>query len=270
MLANRIDQKFSELSAAGKKGLFPFLVAGQPDMETTKQLILHLAKLGVAGIELGFPFTDPVADGPVIQSAFTSALENGSTVAKIMKAIGEIRDQVDIPILAMVTASIVYRIGVEEFIEQANAAGFDGFIIPDLSLEEAPVIAEKIKTYNLRLAMLVSPASTLERQEKIVAVAEGFIYYMSIAGVTGERDKLPADMPANVANLKELSGIPVVVGFGIQTPQQVREVCAVADGAIVGSAFIRRIDEAVQENSEMENIISSVEEYAKELLTGLE
>jgi tryptophan synthase alpha chain len=268
-VANRIDQKFSELTSAGKKGLFPFLVAGQPDLETTKQITIRLEKLGVSGIELGFPFTDPVADGPVIQSAFTHALETGTTVAKIMKAISEIRDQVSIPILAMVSASIVYRIGVDKFIEQAAKAGFDGFIIPDLSLEEAPAIAEKVAALDLRLAMLVSPASTAERQEKIVKTAKGFIYYMSVAGITGERDKLPEDLPKNVAHLKELSGIPVLVGFGIKTPEQVRQVCCAADGAIVGSAFVRRIDQAKAEGGDIEQIIESVEAYAKELLTGL-
>jgi tryptophan synthase alpha chain len=268
-VANRIDQKFQELAAGGKKGLFPFLVAGQPSLDVTKKLIVSLEKAGVSGIELGFPFTDPVADGPVIQNAFTHALENGITVAQIMNAVREIRSQVHIPILAMVSASIVYRIGIEKFIEQAGKSGFDGFIIPDLSLEEAPAVSEKVLKADLRLAMFASPASTPQRIDKITQTAKGFIYYMSVAGITGERDKLPDDLPKNVTHLKELSGIPVLVGFGIKTPEQVRLVCSVADGAIVGTAFVRTIDNAMQARHSDSAVIEAVETYAKDLLTGL-
>jgi tryptophan synthase alpha chain len=268
-VANRIDQKFSELSSNGSKGLFPFLVAGQPDLKTTQELIKRLEKLGVAGIELGFPFTDPIADGPVIQNAFTHALSNGITVAAIMQAIGEIRSQVSIPIIAMVSATIVYRIGIDNFLAQAARAGFDGFIIPDLSLEEAPAISEKIKKLDLRMVLLVSPTSPENRQQLIAKTATGFIYYMSIAGITGERDKLPEELPANVAHLKKLSGIPVLVGFGIKTPEHVRQVCNVADGAIVGSAIVRRITQSIEQGAEHAQMLSSVEDYVRELLTGL-
>jgi len=268
-VANRIDQKFSELASTGRKGLFPFLVAGQPNLEVTKKLIVRLEKTGVSGIELGFPFTDPVADGPVIQNAFTQALENGITIEQIMKAVSEIRSEVSIPILAMVSASIVYRIGIDKFIDKAGNAGFDGFIIPDLSLEEAPVISEKVLKADLRLAMFASPTSTPQRVEKITKTAKGFIYYMSVAGITGERDKLPDDLPKKVAHLQELSGIPLLVGFGIKTPEQVRQVCSVADGAIVGTAFVRTIAKAQQQHQSDSAIIEAVETYAKELLTGL-
>lgn len=268
-MANRIDQKFNELSAQGAKGLFPFLVAGQPDLKTTQQLIQRLEKLGVAGIELGFPFTDPIADGPVIQNAFTQALAGGISVAAIMQAIGEIRSQVSIPIIAMVSATIVFRIGVDNFLSQAARAGFDGFIIPDLSLEEAPAIAERVKKLDLRLVLLVSPTSPAERQEHIAKMATGFIYYMSIAGITGERDKLPEELPANVARLKKLSGIPVLVGFGIKSPEHVRQVCHVADGAIVGSAIVRRIAQSLEQGAKPDQTLVSVEEYVRELMTGL-
>jgi len=268
-VANRIDLKFRELAGTGLKGLFPFLVAGQPSITVMSELICRLEKLGVAGIELGFPFTDPVADGPVIQNAFTRALDTGTTVAKIFSAISEIRNQVSIPLIAMVSASIVYRIGIDAFIERAAKAAFDGFIIPDLSLEEAPALAAKIASADLRLAMLVSPNTPPARQEKIAKTAGGFLYYMSVAGITGERDQLPPELPANVARLKEISGIPVLVGFGIKTPQQVRMVCSVADGAIVGSAIVRRIADIEKQGGSTPDIIASVEHYISELLTGL-
>lgn len=268
-MVNRIDQRFNELASDGRKGLFPFLVAGQPDLKTTQELIKCLETLGVSGIELGFPFTDPVADGPVIQNAFTQALAQGSSVSGIMRAIGEIRSQVSIPIIAMVSASIVYRVGVDSFLEQAARAGFDGFIIPDLSLEEAPVIAEKVKKLDLRLILLVSPTSPEDRQELIARTATGFIYYMSIAGITGEREKLPEELPGNVKRLKALSGIPVLVGFGIKSPEQVRQVCRVADGAIVGSAIVRRIAESIEQGADRDQTLVWVEDYVRELMTGI-
>ncbi len=264
---NRIDEKFSELQSTGKKGLFPFLVAGQPDMETTTELIKQLERVGAAGIELGFPFTDPVADGPVIQSAFTEALKKSITVEKIFSGLADARAEISIPIVAMVSASIVYKIGVDKFLDKAKSAGFDGFIIPDLSLEEAPTIAEKVAQRDLRLAMLIAPTSPYERQRKIAQTATGFLYYMSVAGITGERDKLPEDLADNVAHLKEISGVPVIVGFGIKGPEQVKLVCSIADGAIVGSAIVRRITQAVEEEKPREQIIQIVSNFVSELIS---
>jgi tryptophan synthase alpha chain len=268
-MANRIDQKFSELTAHGRKGLFPFLVAGQPDVATTIHLIRRFEKLGVAGIELGFPFTDPVADGPVIQNAFSQALEHGVTVAKILDAVREARPTIAIPLIAMISASIVYKIGPEVFLARAAQAGIDGFIIPDLSIEEAPGLAQKVAAHDLRLAMLVAPNTPADRQEKIAKSASGFLYYMSVAGITGERDQLPDDLPKNVARLKSLSGIPVLVGFGIKTPAQVRQVNAVADGAIVGSAIVRRITQAKDQNQTPDQIVDTASTYIAELMTGI-
>jgi tryptophan synthase alpha chain len=268
-MANRIDVKFAELSSKGRKGLFPFLVAGQPDIATTIKMIRQFETLGVSGVELGFPFTDPVADGPVIQNAFAQALEHGVTVAKVLEAIREARPAITIPIVAMISASIVYKIGVENFIARSAQAGIDGFIIPDLSLEEAPGLAEKVTAYDLKLAMLVSPNTPPVRQEKIAGSASGFLYYMSVAGITGERDQLPEDLPRKVAHLKAISGIPVVVGFGIKTPAQVRQVCAVADGAIVGSGIVRRIALAGEQGLQGEKLVEAVSAYVAELMTGV-
>ncbi len=268
-MPNRIDQKFSELIAKKQKGLFPFLVAGQPDIATTINLIRRFEKLGVSGIELGFPFTDPVADGPVIQNAFSQALEHGVTVAKIFDAVREARPSVAIPLIAMISASIVYKIGPENFIARAAQAGIDGFIIPDLSIEEAPGLAQKVAAHNLRLAMLVAPNTPASRQEKIAQSASGFLYYMSVAGITGERDRLPEDLPKKVARLKEISGIPVLVGFGIKTPDQVRQVNAVADGTIVGSAIVRRITQAKDQNQTPDQIVETASAYVAELMTGV-
>jgi tryptophan synthase alpha chain len=268
-MANRIDLKFAELSAKGRKGLFPFLVAGQPDIATTISLIRRFEQLGVSGIELGFPFSDPVADGPVIQNAFTHAVEQGVTVAKILDAVREARPKITIPLIAMISASLVFKIGVKNFIARAAQAGIDGFIIPDLSLEEAPGLAEKVAAHDLRLVMLVSPNTPPERQEKIAKSASGFLYYMSVAGITGERDKLPDDLPKKVAHLKAISGIPVLVGFGIKTPDQVRQVNSVADGSIVGSAIVRRIAQAKDQGQTPDQIVETASAYVAELMTGV-
>jgi len=267
---NRIDAKLAELAETGSKGLFPFLVAGQAGVDTTIDLILRFQRVGACGIELGFPFTDPIADGPVIQTAFNSALSDGVTVREILQAVRDAREKIHIPLIAMVSASIVYRVGVDAFLDQAREAGFDGVIVPDLSLEEAPVVKDKIASRDMRLVMLVAPTSSVARQERIAKIATGFIYYMSVTGITGERDKLPADLVENVDRLKTLSGMPVLVGFGIKGPEQVRLVCSVADGAIVGSALVRRITTAQTENTPPAEIVDQAGQFLTELLSGLD
>jgi len=265
---NRIDKQFEQLRQENRKGLFPFLVGGYPDTDSCAAMIRHLADAGVAGVELGFPFSDPIADGPVIQTAFTEALHRGAKPDAIFDMVAGLRRQVDIPLIAMVSFSMVYRIGVDKFIAKAAEAGFDGFIIPDLSLEEAPGVSQAILNRNLRLAMLVSPMTDADRQHRIASLASGFIYYMSVAGITGERDSLPEELTANVQRLKADSGKPVLVGFGIRSAEQVKQVCAVADGAIVGSAFVRRITEAVKEDQPTDQVVQRVRDYAAELLQG--
>jgi len=265
---NRIDTAFEQLRQENRKGLFPFLVAGYPDMQSCSQIIHRLAEAGVAGIELGFPFSDSIADGPVIQTAFSNALQQGIKTSAIFEMIRQVRHNVEIPLLAMVSFSIVYRIGTEKFIDLAKQAGFDGFIIPDLSLEEAPAVADKILAAQMRLAMLIAPTTDPARQKKIAELTSGFVYYMSVTGITGERDKLPQQLPDNVQKLRKLSGKPVLVGFGIQSADQVRLVCSVADGAIVGSGFIRRINAAREQNQSPQQIVDQITDYAKDLLQG--
>lgn len=267
---NRIDETFAHLAQDGRKGLFPFLVAGQPDLETTIKLILRFQELGASGIELGFPFSDPVADGPVITGAFDAALAKGCTVQKIFQSLREAKDRITLSLIAMVSVSIVYRFGIDRFLDYARDAGMAGLIIPDLSLEEAQAVADKAAVRDLRLVMLVAPTSSHARQEQIARAATGFLYYMSVAGITGERDTLPADLVGNVRELKDLSGKPVVVGFGIKNPSQVRLVCSAADGVIVGSAFVRRISQAVEAGLSQDDLVDQVGNSLRELLSGLE
>ncbi len=222
-------------------GLWPFLPAGYPDLTTTRELLLRMAGLPIRGVELGFPFSDSIADGPVIQRAFSAALASGLRVLDVLKMVAAARSAVPYPILAMVSASIVYRIGVPRFAQQAASAGLDGMIVPDLSLEEAPGFAGHLQEAGLALSMLVAPTTPPDRQRSIAAVTTGFLYYVSVQGTTGERSSLPADLAVRVADLRTATGLPVLVGFGLSRPDQVREVCRVANGAIVGSAIVHRM-----------------------------
>ena len=267
--ANRIDERFTQLTRDGRKGLWPYITAGYPDLETTARLLEALDGLGVAGVELGFPYSDPVADGPVIQTSFSRALAGGLTLESIFKTVRAVRSTVRMPLLAMVSFSIVYRVGVERFLERAAEAGFDGLIVPDLSLEEADGTARAVERVGLRMVMLVAPTTSPERRERIASLSSGFVYYLSVSGITGERDQLPADLVANVERLRSVSGQPVCVGFGISKPDHVRRVCAAADGAIVGSAIVRRITDAIDRKVRPDGIVEEITVFVTDLQAPL-
>ena len=265
---NRIEALFEKLSHNGQKALMPYITAGFPDLATTAALIKEMPQCGAGMLELGIPFSDPIADGPVIQSSFTQALAKGLKHQQIFKMIADVRREVEIPIAAMVSYSIVNRLGPEQYIGYCAEAGVDGLIIPDLPLEEAEPVAALIQKAGLSCIMLVAPTSPIERQNKIAKMSSGFIYYISVAGITGERKELPAELVDNVARLKEVSGgKPVCVGFGISTPAQASMVGKVADGVIVGSAIIRRISEA--QSSGPDGIVTQVSQYVRSLVEAM-
>lgn len=266
---NRIDNTFASLAASGGKALMPYITAGYPDIETTARLLQAMPQAGASVIELGFPYSDPIADGPVIQESFNRALGAGLHVDDIFRQVASVRDRVDAALIAMVSFSIVYRIGVERFIARAAESGFDGLIIPDLSLEEAPAIAEQTARAGLCLVMLAAPTSSPERFERFGRISQGFVYYIAVAGTTGERDQLPSDLVENVQRLREIGGKPVCVGFGVGKPEHVRTVCQVADGAIVGSAIVRRITAGIDAGDSSETIVKSVTSFVAELAGGL-
>jgi tryptophan synthase alpha chain len=246
-LAHDAENRIDIALRGSPPGLWPFLAAGFPDIATTSELLRALTKLPIRGLELGFPFSDPIADGPVIQAAFTHALTAGLRVDDIFDMVKTARQEgVAYPIVAMVSASIVYRRGVERFVVRAAMSGFDGLIVPDLSLEEAPALFTACERLQLRLCMLVAPTTPEDRRRRIANAAGGFLYYISVQGVTGQRDALPADLSSQVRQLKTATGRPVLVGFGISLPAHVHEVCSFADGAIVGSAIVRGMAEAMK------------------------
>jgi tryptophan synthase alpha chain len=262
--SNRIDQTLSDKPP----GLWPFLAAGYPDLDTTAAILRALAVLPIRGVELGFPFSDPIADGPVIQRAFSQALLGGVRVGEIFDMVAAVREEVDFPLLAMVSASIVYRLGIESFVGRAQAAGFDGLIVPDISLEEAPELAQHVDQAGLRLSMLIAPTTPPEREKRIAEVAGGFLYYVSVQGTTGERPELPADLADHVTELRRGTGLPVLVGFGISKPEHVRSVCTFADGAIVGSAIARRISDLLDSGGTTEAVVNDVRRSLTEMAGG--
>lgn len=266
---NRIDKALSSLAAANRKGLLPYVTAGLPDLATSERILEALAAEGVTAVELGFPYSDSIADGPVIQNSFTRVLERGVRVRDILAMVARFRKRCELPLLGMLSFSIVYRIGPERFLGMCRDAGIDGLILPDLSLEEAPQIARQVQEAGLRLPMLVSPASPEERRRQIAALSSGFVYYMSVTGITGERKELPPELVTNVRELREATGRPVIVGFGISTPEHVRMVCSVADGAIIGSALVRRIIQAEDAGQGPDGIVRVASAAVREWMTGL-
>ncbi|MBX3396461.1 MAG: tryptophan synthase subunit alpha [Phycisphaerae bacterium] len=258
---SRIDQAMRSQAP----GLWPFVVGGYPTPAGTTGLLAALASAPIRGIEIGIPFSDPIADGPVIQSAFAESLANGTRVADVLSAISAARRSVEVPIIAMVSASIVYRLGVRAFVERAAASGVDGLIVPDISLEEASGLAAATGDAGLRLPMLVAPTTPDERRERIAGIASGFLYYVSVQGTTGARMELPADLEANIRRVRDACAMPVMVGFGISQREHVRRVCAYADGAIVGSAIVREMQTSYRAGAGDDAAVESVVSFVRGL-----
>ncbi len=241
---NRIDQKFKELKLSNKKAFIPFITAGYPDLAQTEKLVLELEKNGADIIELGVPFSDPIADGAVIQASSYKALEKGVTLKKILFMVAKLREKTQIPLCLMSYCNPILRYGQDRFVRDALGAGVDGVIIPDLSFEERPFFLKTAKEEGLHVVLFISPTTPLERVRLIAKEAQGFIYFVSLTGVTGARQSLPPDLKSKVCAVKSLAGDkPVCAGFGVSNAQQVRYVAGFCDGVIVGSAIIKNITE---------------------------
>lgn len=270
---NRLVKTFASLRAAGRQTLLPFLTAGFPDLNTTEALLHEFASRGVRVCELGVPFSDPVADGPIIQASYTDALAKGVHVDDIFEMVKRFRanekSATPLALLAMVSYTIVFRRGVEKFLRQAASAGLDGLIIPDLPLDEAGVIESLAAARGLCNVLLISPTTPPSRRLEIARHSRGFIYYISVSGITGERTKLPPATIRGVAELRRHTDTPVCVGFGISNADTVKTVCAAADGAIVGSAIVHRIGDAARRGLSRKNLVAEVGKFVGELLKPL-
>ena len=272
-MKNRIDLLFAELKREGKRALMPFITAGDPDLATTKALIKELVANGAHMIEVGLPYSDPIADGPVVAASYTRALKKGVKQIDIFEAIRSVRDHAGngpvsrTPLVAMVSYAIIHRRNVEAYLKAAHAAGFDGLIVPDLPVEEAKPLGDIATGLDLKLIQLITPTTPKERALKIAATTTGFIYYVSIAGLTGERKSLPPDLAENVAWLRSKTDLPVCIGFGIGSPEQIRELAPVADGLIVGSALVKRLADADERSRD--DVVADVGRFIAELAAAL-
>jgi tryptophan synthase alpha chain len=240
---SRIDDVFLRLRQEGRAALMPFVTAGDPSLDMTGRCLVEMAENGADLIELGMPFSDPLADGPTIQRASQRALAGGITVKGILGFLREFRRNVAVPVVLMGYYNPIYRHGVARFAEEAREAGADGLIVPDLPPEEADGLIEAARAVDLDTVFLLAPTSTPERVRRVSKVSRGFIYYVSLAGVTGARGQLPAGVAAAVQGVRQITNQPVCVGFGISSPEQVRAVSRFADGVIVGSALVGLMEE---------------------------
>ena len=245
----------------------PFVPAGYPDLATTGKLLPALEAAGANIIEIGIPFSDPIADGPVIQEAFNAALTKKLKLSGVFEMVKSARASVSIPLVAMVSYSIAFRQGIDRFAATMKEAGFDGLILPDLPPPEAEAICEKVRAAGLDTILLVAPTTSPQRRKEIARLTSGFIYYLSITGITGERNDLPRELADGVKNMKSLSDRPVCVGFGISNAKHVQQLQGVADGAIVGSGVVRRMQQ--NESKGTDAMINAVSAYCRELLSDV-
>jgi len=267
----RIDTKFAALKAEGKKAFVAYVMAGDPDRETSMAVLNGLPAAGVDVIELGIPFTDPMADGPTIQLAGQRALAAGQTLQKTLDMAAAFRAaDATTPIVLMGYYNPIYSYGVDRFLADAKAAGIDGLIVVDLPPEEDEELCIPAQAADLNFIRLATPTTDDKRLPKVMQNTSGFVYYVSIMGITGTRSAASADIGAAVARLKRHTDLPVVVGFGIKTPEQAAEVAKAADAAVVGSALVQRIEEGLDADGKPSTGLSrSVLDFVAELAGGV-
>ncbi len=239
---NRIDAKFRELKKAGKKAFIAYITGGDPTLRVTEELVYALEGAGVDIIELGIPFSDPLADGPTIQAASQRALVHHVSVADVIGLVKRVRMKTEVPIAFMTYFNPVFAYGVERFVRDSTRAGLDGVIVPDLPYEEAGELIRHSRARGFSTIFLLAPTSPEERVRGAARASTGFIYYVSLTGVTGARATLPRELAARCAKIKSFTKKPLCVGFGVSTPGQGRAIAKVADGVIVGSAIVKVIE----------------------------
>ena len=263
---SQIDDLFKKLRTDSQKAFMPFITAGDPDLEFTGNLLKKLDATGCHLAEVGIPYSDPIADGPVIQASYTRALNAGAKLDAILAMLKSVTSEIKMPVVTMISYAIIYRTGLEKFLDKAIDAGVAGAIVPDMPVDESAEFAAKCKERDFSLIQLVTPTTPRERALRIAEHSSGFIYYVSIAGITGERTALPDDLVDNVTWLREQTELPICVGFGISQPEHAETLKPVADGMIVGSAIVRRIA-VIEDGSSKEDATKDVESFCQEMLS---
>ena len=262
-----IDDLFTELRKENRKALMPFVTAGDPDLEFTAAVIQEIVSRGASMCEVGIPYSDPIADGPVIQASYTRALDKQVKLADILDTLGQVTPQITAPLVTMVSYAIIYRHGLEKYADELVERKIAGMIVPDLPVEEAAQLAKVCNERDLSLIQLVTPTTPQDRALKITETSSGFIYYVSVAGITGERTALPPELAERVSWLREQTPLPVCIGFGISQPEHVKLLSPVADGLIVGSAIVRRMADAAEKDRTA--TLKDVGDYVESLLAAL-
>lgn len=256
---NRIDAAFERLRASGRLGLITYVTAGDPSIEVTEALVLEMGRSGADIVELGVAFSDPLADGPAIQAASQRALKSGATLAAVLELAGRLRAQTDLPLAIMTYFNPVHAYGLGAFVEAAAASGVDAVIVPDLPLEESEELWQALEGAGIHFIFLLAPTSSPERIARTAARARGFIYCVSVAGVTGARDAIPESARELLRRVRSRTDLPVALGFGISRPEQAASLGREADAVIVGSAIVR----LVEEGGTTEDIAGRVVEFVR-------
>ena len=258
---SKVDYKFNELKNNKRLALMPFIMAGDPNIEITSEILLKLQENGADLIELGIPYSDPLADGPIIQLSASRALKSGTTPRKVITLLESLKGKLNIPIILFTYLNPLLCFGFEQFCKMASNAGVSGLIIPDLPLEEAYEFSKIVSTYSMDLILLVAPTTPFERMKKISKHTKGFTYLVSVTGVTGERNEMGNRVENLIAKLKQINSNPIAVGFGISTPEHVNKVREWgADGVIIGSAFVKRIS-----SSSKKDLVDHVGNFCKDM-----
>jgi tryptophan synthase alpha chain len=269
---NPIDATFQRLRSQKRKAFMPFLTAGDPDVVTTVRLARTLAGHGASLLEIGFPYSDPIADGPVIQASYTRVLDRGLRLDDVFACARRIADAPElaggkVPLVAMTSFSLIHRRGPEAFLKQAESSGFSGAIVPDLPADESEALARLAASRDFKLIQLVTPTTPRERAIDIARRSTGFLYCVSITGITGERDRLPEELLGQLTELRKHTDLPLCVGFGVSRPEHVRMLREVADGVIVGSAIVRLVEQASAKPSD--EVAAAVGDLAQSLSDAL-
>jgi tryptophan synthase alpha chain len=257
--AGRIGKRFAELRARGERALVPFLTAGDPDLETTEALVLAMVEAGADIIELGVPFSDPTAEGPTIQRSSSRALARGTSLRGILRLVAGLRGRVEQPIVLMGYANPIHAMGGEAFAKLASEVGVDGIIIPDLPPEDGKPWLDPCRAVGIDPILLAAPTTPPERLAMLVRETRGFLYAVSLQGVTGARATLSRGIEAQVRLAKSMSEIPVCVGFGVSTPEQAGQIGRYADGVVVGSAIVDRIEKAASRTAAIDDVARFIE-----------
>ncbi|MBI4853365.1 MAG: tryptophan synthase subunit alpha [Acidobacteria bacterium] len=259
---SRIAEKFQALKKVERKALIPYITAGDPDLAITEQLIIKMAECGADIIELGVPFSDPMADGPVIQRATERALTKGIKLVNILDLVGRVRKVSQIPIVLFSYFNPLLQFGLENLAKKAKEVGIDAILVTDLSPEESENFLNILKKHNLDMIFLLAPTSSDERMAKVAKLASGFIYAVSRTGITGMQQKLSDTVKPLVSRIRNHTNLPIAVGFGISNREQVKEVCYYADGAVVGSRIVAEIEVSRDQSELVEKIGNLVKELS--------